>query len=61
MGNEERCGKWERRYVDDENPFMRRRFYCSACGNWTTYGESKFCPNCGARMTKSDSKDEEGK
>ena len=45
-------GEWEERYVEDESPFFRRRYYCSACGDWNTYGKPKFCPNCGARMHK---------
>lgn len=49
-----RSGVWTEKIVDDwttqVNPFMRRRFYCSACGDWNTHGASKYCPNCGARM-----------
>lgn len=30
----------------------RRRFYCSACGDWNTYGKTDFCPYCGAKMAK---------
>lgn len=49
---EPKTGKWT---VDEnrERTFDYRRFYCSCCGNWTTYGESDYCPNCGAKMTKS--------
>ena len=28
------------------------RFYCSACGDWNTYGKTKYCPECGAKMTE---------
>ena len=24
-----------------------RRFVCSDCGKWNTYGETPFCPYCG--------------
>lgn len=51
---EERVGTWTEKYVDDRttelNPFMRRRFYCSACGEWNTHGKSRYCPKCGAKM-----------
>lgn len=51
---EVRHGCWEERVVDDDEfdkyGFFRRRFYCSACGNWNTYGASKYCPHCGAKM-----------
>jgi membrane protease subunit (stomatin/prohibitin family) len=44
-------GEWEERYAeDDECKWTRRRFYCSACGEWQTYGKPNFCPNCGANM-----------
>lgn len=26
------------------------RFYCSKCGDWNSYGETNYCPNCGAKM-----------
>ena len=45
-----RVGYWEEKYLKDEPPLFRRRFYCSACGNWNTYGKPKYCPDCGARM-----------
>lgn len=43
-------GEWEERIVECDNPFFRRRFYCSNCGGWNTYGMTRFCPECGARM-----------
>lgn len=51
---EVRHGRWDERIVDndefDKYGFFRRRFYCSACGDWNTHGASKYCPHCGARM-----------
>lgn len=29
---------------------FRKKFVCSACGNWHTYGKTKRCPNCGKIM-----------
>ena len=49
---EQKLGEWEERYVDDENPFFRKRYYCSVCGDWNTYGKPEYCPNCGARMKR---------
>ena len=52
----QRRGKWEERIVEDEYDkygLFRRRFYCSACGDWTTQGKTKYCPNCGAKMEES--------
>ena len=43
-------GEWEERFVECDNPFFRRRFYCSACGDWNTYGMTRYCPDCGAKM-----------
>ncbi len=43
-------GRWEEKIVKEGSPFFWRRFYCTACNDWTTHGKSKFCPNCGARM-----------
>ena len=28
----------------------RPRYYCSECGDWQTYGETDYCPNCGYPM-----------
>ena len=36
--------------IDDTRRWDRVRFYCSACGDWNTYGKTKYCPECGARM-----------
>ena len=27
-----------------------RRWICSNCKEWQTYGATKYCPNCGSRM-----------
>lgn len=43
-------GEWEERFVEYASPWFRRRFYCSNCGNWNTYGMTRFCPDCGAQM-----------
>lgn len=47
-------GEWKEKIVDDPidncGGLFRRRFYCTVCGNWQTYGRPKFCPNCGANM-----------
>lgn len=51
----QRRGTWDERIVEDENDkygLFRRRFYCSACGDWTTHGKSAYCPHCGARMDR---------
>ena len=46
-------GRWEERIVDDPlDPygFFKRRWYCSSCGRYQTYGTTAFCPKCGAKM-----------
>lgn len=48
-------GRWEERIVDDPlDPygFFKRRWYCSSCGRYQTYGTTAFCPKCGAKMTE---------
>ena len=35
---------------DDNRGWDRVRYYCSECHDWQTYGRTKFCPHCGARM-----------
>lgn len=49
---EAHVGTWDERYIEDANPLFRRRFYCTACGQWQTHGKTRFCPNCGAYMGK---------
>ena len=39
--------------VDEDRENRRwdwRRFYCSACGRWQTYGTTRYCMHCGAEM-----------
>ena len=43
-------GKWSEKYTPDEEPLWRRKYYCSVCGGWNSYGFSDFCPRCGAKM-----------
>ena len=40
--------------IDESRRWDRKRFYCSSCGDWQTYGETKFCPDCGCAMERSD-------
>ena len=59
-------GHWIFITVDDsENDpigFFKHRYECSVCGEWQTYGTTKYCPNCGAAMevNKDDGEKEEG-
>lgn len=46
-------GKWTEEYDKDAPIFFQRRWVCSACHNWNTHGESRYCPHCGAKMEKS--------
>lgn len=43
-------GAWKYVYDEDEDIFFHRKWYCSACGQYNTYGETSFCPQCGAKM-----------
>lgn len=46
-----KIGHWTKDISDDPNrTWDRIRFYCSVCNDWNTYGEPKYCPNCGAKM-----------
>lgn len=50
-------GFWREVYKEDDDClWTKRRFYCSACGSWQTYGETRYCPDCGAKMTKEETK-----
>lgn len=48
------CGEWEERVVEEADGWSRRRFYCSACGDWQTYGKPPRCCYCGAHMKVAD-------
>ena len=48
--------------VEDNEPnrldpygIFNHRFKCSACGEWQTYGQTKYCPNCGKPMQEAQS------
>lgn len=45
-------GEWEEKEVTDYYPGSRIRYYCTACGDWNTYGKTQYCPDCGAKMKK---------
>ena len=45
-------GEWEERPSEDW--ISIRRWYCSECGEWQTYGMTNYCPNCGAKMKGAD-------
>lgn len=43
-------GTWSEEYDPNDDLFFQRKYRCSACGDWNTYGFTKYCPNCGAKM-----------
>lgn len=45
-----RHGHWIEKIDAEAKDSTRRRFYCSVCGKWQTYGRTNYCPNCGAKM-----------
>lgn len=54
---EQKTGSWEERIVDDpldKYGLLKRRWYCSACGRWQTFGATDYCCRCGARMVKNE-------
>ena len=50
-------GEWKEIIDEKEDLFFRQKFYCSACGEWNTYGMTAYCPKCGARMDGKNGKD----
>lgn len=46
----ERSGVWSEEYDPNDDLFFRRKFRCSACNGWNTYGFTRYCPQCGAKM-----------
>jgi len=40
--------------IDHSRGFDWRRFYCSECREWQTYGKTAFCCSCGAEMESED-------
>ncbi len=43
-------GEWVEEYDESAGIFFRRRWRCTNCNDWQTYGTSDYCPNCGAKM-----------
>lgn len=54
----EKMGHWKLD-IDYSRGWDWRRFYCSECGDWNTYGEPKYCPKCGTHMYRYESAEEE--
>ena len=46
----ERTGTWSEEYDPNDDPFFRKKYRCSACNGWNTYGFPRYCPDCGAKM-----------
>lgn len=53
-------GFWKHVYDEDGEIFFKRRWYCSACNDWNSYGTPAFCPNCGATMDLTEVSDNDG-
>ena len=50
--NDDEEGEWIYTFdKSDDNPFFWKRYVCSSCGDWQTYGRLRFCPNCGKKMS----------
>lgn len=50
-------GVWIEKIVNSDDPrdlWCARRWYCTACGDWQTYGQPRYCPSCGAKMRNGD-------
>jgi len=45
-----REGQWTEENDPTDAPFFQRKFRCSACNGWNTYGFTRYCPECGAKM-----------
>ena len=46
--NERSHGEWIEN-KDDPFPY-HKKWVCSICNQWQTYGRTDFCPKCGADM-----------
>ena len=57
----ERTGVWSEEYDPNDDPFFRRKFRCSACNGWNTYGFTRYCPECGAKMLNASALTQENK
>ena len=47
-------GEWIEECADNADFISWRRWRCSVCDVWQTYGAPRYCPNCGARMKGAD-------
>ena len=45
-----KVGHWTREERPDAMPTFTVVWRCSVCGDTQSYGETKYCPNCGAKM-----------
>ena len=45
-------GKWVVDICENVDFMTRRGWRCSVCGTRQTYGITKYCPYCGAQMSK---------
>ena len=47
---EHKTGHWTREERPNAMPTFTVVWRCSVCGDTQSYGETKYCPNCGAKM-----------
>ena len=48
---EPKTGRWMWQLDSTSRSFPHEKILrCSQCNDWQTYGETRFCPNCGAEM-----------
>lgn len=47
-----KVGSWQYVYDEKEDLFFRKKWICSSCGMYQTYGETNYCPKCGCLMIK---------
>ena len=56
MNDKKSCGHWIIE-VDNNRTWDCKRFICSSCKDWQTYGKTRYCPNCGCPMEKENEQD----
>lgn len=57
--SDEPVGEWVHEYDENGLPTFKHKWRCPVCNSTQTYGQPKHCPECGVRLGREETKNDE--